>query len=40
MAKLSIEYGKIKKDYKQINIANKKVVDYVFENILSVDKCQ
>lgn len=30
----------IKKDYKQINIANKKVVDYVFEHILSVDKCQ
>ena len=30
----------IKKDYKQINIANKKVVDYVFENILSTDKCQ
>ena len=30
----------IKKDYKQINIANKKVVDYVFENVLSVDKCQ
>ena len=25
----------IKKDYKQINIANKKVVDYVFENIIS-----
>ena len=24
----------IKKDYKQINIANKKVVDYVFENII------
>ena len=40
MAKLSIEYGKIKKDYKQINIANKKVIDYVFEHILSVDKCQ
>ena len=30
----------IKKDYKQINIANKKVVDYVFEHILSVDNCQ
>ena len=30
----------IKKDYKQINIANKKVVDYVFEHILSVDKFQ
>ena len=30
----------IKKDYKQINIANKKVVDYVFEHILSVVKCQ
>ena len=30
----------IKKDYKQINIANKKVVDYVFEHMLSVDKCQ
>ena len=30
----------IKKDYKQINIANKKVVDYIFENVLSVDKCQ
>ena len=31
----------IKKDYKQINIANKKVVDYVFENIISPqNKCQ
>ena len=30
----------IKKDYKQINLANKKVVDYVFDNILSLDKCQ
>ena len=30
----------IKKDYKQINLANKKVVDYVFEHILSVDNCQ
>ena len=30
----------IKKDYKQINLANKKVVDYVFEYILSVDNCQ
>ena len=25
----------IKKDYKQINLANKKVVDYIFENVLS-----
>ena len=24
----------IKKDYKQINLANKKVVDYIFENII------
>ncbi|MGN0491826.1 phage integrase SAM-like domain-containing protein [Ruminococcus sp.] len=31
----------IKKDYRQINIANKKVVDYVFENIINPQyRCQ